>query len=180
MRIKKREKKNQKNQKKVLTRRKRCDNIYKLSRTVSQTNKNKSLDLVKIRYVCFQIWKPPQKNLKKPVDKHETVWYDNQADSRESNRTKEFWRVNKRSSFSKEKPLKKILKNLLTNEKQHDIITKLSDEDSELKKQDLENWTTFKQTKLRRLKLIYLRKCTFTDASDFVLKRTVSNFLKRF
>ena len=73
MRIKKRKKKNQKNQKKMLTRRKRCDNIYKLSRTVSQTNENKSLDLVKIRIARFRFRKPLQKNLKKPVDKHETV-----------------------------------------------------------------------------------------------------------
>ena len=69
------------------------------------------------------------------------------TDGSQTEWTKEFWELNKSSSFSKEKPLKKILKNLLTTWKQHDIITKLSDEDSELNKQDFENWTTFKQNK---------------------------------
>ena len=65
---------------------------------------------------------------------------------------------------------------MLTNEKQYDIITEPLEKQRKVEK-DLENWTTFKQNSLRRLKLIYLRKCTFTDASDFVLKRTDSDFL---
>ena len=66
-------KKIKKDLKKVLTNIKGYDNIYKLSRTVSQTNENKSLYLVKIRIARFRFRKPLQKNLKKPVDKHETV-----------------------------------------------------------------------------------------------------------
>ena len=57
-------KKIKKDLKKVLTNTKGYDNIYKLSRTVSQTNENKSLDLVKIRIARFRIRKPLQKILK--------------------------------------------------------------------------------------------------------------------
>ena len=64
--------------------------IHKLSRTVSQTNENKSLDLVKIRIARFRF----------------------------------------------RKPLQKILKNLLTNTKQCDMIYKLSD-DSQAKQKSL-------------------------------------------
>ena len=57
-------KKIKKDLKKVLTNTKGYDNIYKLSRTVSQTNENKSLDLVKIRIARFRFRKPLQKILK--------------------------------------------------------------------------------------------------------------------
>ena len=57
-------KKIKKDLKKVLTNTKGYDNIYKLSRTVSQTNENKSLDLVKIRIASFRFRKPLQKILK--------------------------------------------------------------------------------------------------------------------
>ena len=57
-------KKIKKDLKKVLTNTKGYDNIYKLSRIVSQTNENKSLDLVKIRIARFRFRKPLQKILK--------------------------------------------------------------------------------------------------------------------
>ena len=80
----------EKTRKKVLTKENSYVIIHKLSRTVSQTNENKSLDLVKIRIARFRF----------------------------------------------RKPLQKILKNLLTNTKQCDMIIKLSD-DSQAKQKSL-------------------------------------------
>ena len=61
-----------KNRKKVLTKGDGRDIIYKLSRTVRQTNEKESLDLGN-KISKFSETKTSTKNLKKPVDKHETV-----------------------------------------------------------------------------------------------------------
>lgn len=143
------------------------DIIYKLSHRQPPLKRRQSSEICCLQQISRYTWKErkekgtkrtgfaagPEKKFQKGVDKRKTAWYNNKVAWR--------WQTNNRQE--RHKFAKRICRS----------STQSAERRRTLKIE--QHWKLRKQ----RLKLIYLRRSTFTDASDFVLKRTASNLFIR-